>query len=609
MNKLSGSFDQSNWLPTSKKEMEKKGWERADVIFFTGDAYIDHPAFGTAILARLLESQGFRVAVVPQPNWRDDLRDFKKMGKPRLFFGVSAGAMDSMVNHYTAKKRIRSNDSYSPGGHAGFRPDYATLVYTNILKRLFPGTPVIIGGIEASMRRFAHYDYWQDKIKPSILAESGADLLVYGMGEKPLTQIARLLDKNVPVKNLVNIPQTVFPAGKYEDIPETGGETVEINSYHRCIESGESYAANFKAVEKESSSLEARRIIQKNGDIFVVANPPCPPPKEKEIDAYYNLPFNRIPHPRYTKKDIIPAFEMIRDSITIHRGCFGGCSFCAISAHQGKFVSSRSFDSILKEAENITRSRGFKGYISDIGGPTANMYRMGGRDPQICQKCKKPSCIFPVICRNLNTCHQPLVELYRKVRDLPGVKKVFVTSGVRYDLFLITGGDKSHGRYARELIRHHVSGRLKVAPEHTAPHLLHLMRKPSFGLFKKLKRLFDQVNKKEGLNQQLVPYFISGHPGCSSVDMAHLALDAKKMNIRPQQVQDFTPTPMTLSTVMYHTGIDSFTENKIYVPRTKNEKTVQNKFFFWYKKEYRNQIRSELLKNGKKDLAVRLLDK
>ena len=648
---------QDLWLPTSRKEVLARGWDELDVILFSGDAYIDHPSFGIAVLGRVLENMGLHVAIVPQPNWRDDLRDFKKLGKPRLFFGVSAGAMDSMVNHYTANKRLRSDDAYTPGGIAGQRPDYPTIVYTRILKQFFPETPVIIGGIEASMRRFTHYDYWQNKLKPSILIESGADLLVYGMGEKAIMEIARLMERGVPVDNLVNIAQTAvivednkFYSGDKRTDNETGEPgsqenkaggagsrdeavspgsqenkadifgsqeneaggkgitgTIRLHSHEECMADKKKYALNFRMVEEESNKLEAAVIVQSVEDRTVVVNPPCPPPGEKEMDRIYDLPFTRLPHPRYNKKGAIPAYEMIRHSVTLHRGCFGGCSFCTISAHQGKFISSRSEKSVLKEVESITRMPDFKGYISDLGGPSANMYRMQGRDMKVCSKCRKPSCIFPVVCPNLETSPAPLLSIYRKVRSMPGIKKAFVGSGIRYDLFLDRIDQQSYRDYARELIKHHVSGRLKVAPEHSDGKVLNMIRKPSFSLYRKMQKLFDQVNREEGLNQQLIPYFISSHPGCGNTEMAELAVITKQMNIRPEQVQDFTPTPMTLATVIFYTGINPYTMEKVNVARSRREKLAQQQFFFWYKKEYRDRIRKELLKMGRKDLADKLL--
>jgi uncharacterized radical SAM protein YgiQ len=600
--KYSGS---GGWLPTSEKEVRAREWDMLDVILFTGDAYIDHPSFGIAVLARELENMGLRVAVVPQPNWRDDLRDFKKLGRPGLFFGVSAGAMDSMVNHYTANKRLRSDDAYTPGGIAGQRPDYPTIVYTRILKQLYPDTPVIIGGIEASMRRFTHYDYWQDRLRPSILLESGADMLVYGMGERVIREVAALMERGVPLHNLVNIPQTarVAEGEKQENI--NAGK--KLYSHEECLAEKQKYALNFRIVEQESNKLEASVIVQTAGGKTVVVNPPYPLPGTDEMDRIYGLPYTRLPHPRYRNKGAIPAYEMIRHSITLHRGCFGGCSFCTISAHQGKFVSSRSEGSVISEAENVSKMPDFKGYISDLGGPSANMYMMQGKDMKVCAKCRKPSCIFPVICPNLETSPAPLLKLYRKVRSMPGIKKAFVGSGIRYDLFLGKLDQKSYMDYARELIRHHVSGRLKVAPEHTDEKVLKLMRKPPFSLYRKMQKLFDQINREEGLNQQLIPYFISSHPGCGNREMAELALVTKQLDFRPEQVQDFTPTPMTLATVIYYTGINPYTLEKTGVAKTPDEKQAQQQFFFWYKNEYRSRIRKELLKMGRKDLADKLL--
>jgi uncharacterized radical SAM protein YgiQ len=632
-----------DWLPTSKKEVEARGWDMLDVILFSGDAYIDHPSFGIAVLGRVLEDMGLRVAVVPQPNWQDDLRDFKKLGEPRLFFGVSAGSMDSMVNHYTANKRLRSDDAYTPGGKAGQRPDYPTIIYTGILKRLFPDTPVIIGGIEASMRRFTHYDYWQDRLKTSILLDSGADMLVYGMGERTIREVAGLMDRGVPLPNLGNIPQTAFvedewpgtlktgkevkgAAKKTEDLPddtrkeysgfepgevsrkETGGKgVIRLYSHEQCLADKRNYAMNFRMVEEESNKLEAALIVQSTGGRTVVVNPPYPTPGSDEMDRIYALPFTRLPHPRYRNKGPIPAYEMIRHSITLHRGCFGGCSFCTISAHQGKFISSRSERSVLQEVENIKKMPDFKGYISDLGGPSANMYKMQGKDMKVCAKCRKPSCIFPVVCPNLETSPAPLLSIYRKVRTMQGIKKAFVGSGIRYDLFLDRIDQESYRDYARELIKHHVSGRLKVAPEHSDEKVLKLMRKPSFTLYRKMQVLFDRINRQEGLNQQLIPYFISSHPGCGNLEMAELAVTAKEMNIKPEQVQDFTPTPMTLATVIFYTGINPYTMENVEVARTRQDKLGQKQFFFWYKKEYRSRIMAELMEMGRKDLADKLL--
>ncbi len=565
----------SKFLPTSKKEMDALGWDRADVILFTGDAYIDHPSFGAAVIGRVLENIGLRVAIVPQPNWRDDLRDFKKLGAPRLFFGVTSGSMDSMVNHYTANKRLRSDDAYTPDDKAGQRPDYAVTVYSKIIKKLFPETPLIIGGIEASLRRLTHYDYWSDSLKPSILVDSGADLLVYGMGEKPIVEIAKRLADGQSVYELFDIPQISFVTSDISDY-KSDKETVIINSFEECLASKENFGDNFKVIEIESNRLTPKRIVEPVGGTFVVVNPTFPLPTTEELDSYYELPYTRLPHPRYKSK-FIPAWEMIKFSVNIHRGCFGGCSFCTISAHQGKFISSRSEQSILNEVDKVAKMEGFKGYLSDIGGPSANMYMMAGYDLDKCMKCKRPSCIYPSICNNLNTNHSNLLSLYKAIRKREGVKKAFVGSGVRYDLSL-QGNDE----YITELLKHHVSGRLKVAPEHTSDEVLKNMRKPSFETFKKFNQKFNEINDKYSLNQQLIPYFISSHPGSSEEDMQHLANETKKLNFKLEQVQDFTPTPMTLASTIYYTGVDPYTNKKVYVAKTQEQKLKQRNYFFWY---------------------------
>ena len=582
-------YEITDWLPTTKKEVEKHGWDELDVIIFSGDAYVDHPSFGHAVIARIIENEGFRVAIVPQSNWKDDLRDFKKLGKPRLFFGVTAGCMDSMVNHYTANKRLRSNDAYTPGGKAGFRPDYATVVYSKILKKLYPDVPVIIGGVEASLRRVTHYDYWSDKLKPSILYESDADILVYGMGEMAIKQILHLLDKNIPVSSLNTIPQTTFLLSEKIIIPKNKNrETFELASHEDCLKDKKIFATNFKIIEQESNKIHPKRLIQKTGKQTLVINPPFPVMTEKEIDASFDLPFTRLPHPKYKKRGVIPAYEMIRHSVNLHRGCFGGCSFCTISAHQGKFVTSRSEKSILNEVDKITRMPDFKGYISDLGGPTANMYKMKGYDISICEKCKRPSCIFPDVCKNLNTNHKPLIDIYRKVASFPKVKKAFISSGVRYDILVGKSEQdnrkNSYDEYIKQLIVHHVSGRLKVAPEHTSDKVLKQMRKTSFKYFYEFKKIFDRINQKNKLNQQLVPYFISSHPACMLEDMAELASETKKLGFKLEQVQDFTPTPMTLSTVIYYSGYDPYTLKPVYTAKTSKQKLEQQRFFFWYKK-------------------------
>ena len=598
-----------DWLPTTKKEVDARGWDYIDVILFSGDAYVDHPSFGSAVIGRTLEAMGLRVAIVPQPDWRGDFRDFKKLGAPRLFFGVSAGAMDSMVNHYTANKRLRSDDAYTPDRRPGMRPDYPSIVYTKILKELYPEVPVILGGIEASLRRLTHYDYWQDRLLPGILIDSPADLLIYGMGEKPIAEIVHRLQQGIPMQEIKDVPQTVYlTSHPVEPFPDD----VLLFSHEECLKDKLKQAKNFRHIEEESNKQHARRILQRCGTRTIVVNPPYPPLTEAEIDASFDLPYTRLPHPKYRGK-VIPAFEMIKHSVNIHRGCFGGCAFCTISAHQGKFIASRSKASILKEVKAITEMPDFKGYLSDLGGPSANMYRMGGKDLSICAVCKKPSCISPSVCKNLNADHAPLLDLYREVDRMSGVKKSFIGSGVRYDLLLHRYEDErlnqSARQYTEELITKHVSGRLKVAPEHTQDEVLRQMRKPSFRLFEQFKKLFDRINQKAGLNQQLIPYFISSHPGCTEMDMAELAVITKGLHFHLEQVQDFTPTPMTLATEMYYTGYHPYTLEKIYTAHTKEQKLAQRQFFFWYKPEFRRQIIQTLQRWGRKDLIDRLFRK
>lgn len=593
------------WLPTTKKEMEARGWDYLDVILFSGDAYVDHPSFAAAVIGRVLEAEGLRVAIVPQPDWRGDHRDFKKLGVPRLFFGVSAGAMDSMINHYTANKRLRSDDAYTPDRRPGMRPDYPSIVYTQILKELYPDTPVVLGSIEASLRRLTHYDYWQDKLLPGILVSSHADLLIYGMGEKPIKELARQLRSGTPFHEIRDIGQTVYLADKVEVKPDD----ILLFSHEECLKDKLKQAKNFRHIEEESNKYDAARILQKVDKQTIVVNPPYPPMTEAEIDASYDLPYTRLPHPKYKGKEI-PAFEMIKFSVNIHRGCFGGCAFCTISAHQGKFIASRSKESILKEVKAVVGMPDFKGYLSDLGGPSANMYRMKGKDERICAKCKKPSCISPVVCKNLNADHTPLLEVYKAVDSLPGIKKSFIGSGVRYDLLLHRYDNetlnKSARTYTEELIARHVSGRLKVAPEHTQDDVLRQMRKPPFSQFGQFKRIFDQVNKQHDLNQQLIPYFISSHPGCTETDMAELAAHTKNLHFQLEQVQDFTPTPMTLATEIYYTGFHPYTLEKVYTARTKEQKLAQRQFFFWYKPEFHRQITVALQKLGRKDLIEKL---
>ena len=595
----------TDWLPTTKKEVELRGWNELDVILFSGDAYIDHPSFGAAVIGRILEAEGLKIAIVPQPNWRDDLRDFKKLGCPRLFFGVTAGSMDSMVNRYTANKRLRSEDAYTPDGRHDMRPEYPSIVYTRILKELYPDVPVILGGIEASLRRLTHYDYWQDKVFPSILISSGADLLIYGMGEKPIIELSRQMEisKTLPK----NIPQTAYLASRENFQPQEND--LRLFSHKECLDDKSKQARNFRHIEEESNKYEAARIWQETGNKIVVVNPPYPPMTQKELDHSFDLPYTRLPHPKYKNKRI-PAYDMIKFSVNIHRGCFGGCAFCTISAHQGKFIVSRSKESILKEVKAITEMPDFKGYLSDLGGPSANMYAMHGTDENLCHKCKRPSCIHPKICPNLNTDHRPLLDIYHSVNSLPCIKKSFIGSGVRYDLLLHKSKNpvinQSTEQYTRELITRHVSGRLKVAPEHTSTRVLEIMRKPSFELFYEFKRIFDKINKEQNLRQQIIPYFISSHPGCTEEDMAELAVITKQIDFHLEQVQDFTPTPMTVATETWYTGIHPYTLKPIFSAKTQKEKLAQRMFFFWYKPEERQKIISELKRIGRSDLIKKL---
>lgn len=602
----------SDWLPTTRKEIENLGWDTVDIILFSGDAYVDHPAFGSAVIGRIIQQSGYRVAIIPQPNWQDDLRDFQKLGNPSLFFGVTAGCMDSMVNHYTANKRRRSNDAYTPGNVSGFRPDYTTITYTKILKKLYPDTPVIIGGIEASLRRVTHYDYWSDKLMPSILIDSSADMLVYGMGEKPLLEILRLLDKGVPISSLHSIPQTAILIDSNKKIPKVKQwESIELYSHEDCLKHKIKYAQNFKHVEQQSNKQFADRLVQSCGDKTVIINPPYQTMNENEIDASFDLPYTRMPHPKYSKRGVIPAYEMIRHSVNIHRGCFGGCSFCTISAHQGKMIANRSKHSILNEIEIITQMPDFKGYISDLGGPSANMYQMKGKDESICDKCVSPSCIHPTICYNLDTNHEAMLDIYKSVRNHPKVKKAFVTSGIRYDLLVRRPNnqktDPSHQQYLEQLISKHVSGRLKIAPEHTSDDVLKVMRKPSFKYFYKFKKIFEHVSMKNGLKQQLVPYFISSHPGSTLESMANLACETKEIGFKLEQVQDFTPTPMTVATVIYYSGFHPYTLKPVYTATSKSDKLEQNQFFFWYKREFHPWISKTLIRLGRTDLLKKLL--
>ena len=602
----------TDFLPTTKKECDLRGWDELDVILFSGDAYVDHPSFGPAILGRILEANGYRVAIVPQPDWHGDFRDFKKLGRPRLFFGVSPGAMDSMVNRYTANRRMRSEDAFSPDSRHDMRPDYPSIVYTQILKKLFPDVPVALGGIEASLRRISHYDYWKDELRKCILCDSGADLILYGMGERSIVELANAFAEGKTMDEIHEMPQVAFYC-KEKDIP--GGfkdDDIILHSHEECLHNKKGQAENVRHLEEEANKMHAQRMIQEVDGKYVVVNPPFPLMTTEELDAAFDLPYTRLPHPKYKGKTI-PAYEMIKFSVNLHRGCFGGCSFCTISAHQGKFVVCRSKESILKEVKKIIAMPDFKGYLSDLGGPSANMYGMHGKNQKACEVCKRPSCVNPQICPNLNTDHSKLLEIYHAVDALPGIKKSFIGSGVRYDLLLHKSKDEKVNQaareYTRELITKHVSGRLKVAPEHTSPEVLKFMRKPSFDLFYEFKRIFDKINKEEGLNQQIIPYFISSHPGCHEEDMAELAVITKGLDFHLEQVQDFTPTPMTISTETWYTGYDPYTLEPVFSAKTQKEKLAQRMFFFWYKPEERRAIESELRRIGRSDLIAKLYDK
>ena len=601
----------TDFLPTTKKECELRGWTELDIILFSGDAYVDHPSFGAAVIGRTLENAGYRVAIVPQPDWHGDFRDFKKLGRPRLFFGISPGCMDSMVNKYTANKRLRSEDAYSPDGRHDCRPENPTIVYSRILRPLFPDVPIILGGIEASLRRLTHYDYWDDCLRKCILCDSAGDMISYGMGEKTVLELARQLDEGLSIHDIKDVPQTVYIAKHKEDI--SGGITdddIILHSHEECLRDKRAEAENFRHIEEESNKMHAQRLIQAVDGKYVVVNPPYPPMTTEEVDASFDLPYMRVPHPKYKGKRI-PAYEMIKFSVNLHRGCFGGCAFCTISAHQGKFIASRSKESIMREVKEVVKLPDFKGYISDLGGPSANMYGMHGRNLKACEKCKRPSCVHPAICPNLDTDHSRHIDIYRSVDALPEVKKSFIGSGVRYDLLLHHSKDEkaneSAREYTRELICNHVSGRLKVAPEHTSDSVLYLMRKPSFRLFEEFKRIFDKINREKGLKQQIIPYFISSHPGCHEEDMADLAVRTKRLDFQLEQVQDFTPTPMTVSTETWYSGFDPYTLEPVFSAKTQKDKLAQRQFFFWYKPEERRQIEATLRRIGRPDLIRELL--
>jgi len=630
---MPSTYQLKDFLPTTRKEMDLRGWDELDVILLSGDAYVDHPSFGAAVIGRILEAEGLKVGIIPQPDWHGDLRDFRRLGRPRLFFGIAPGCMDSMVNKYTAARRLRKEDAYSPDGRHDMRPEYPTIVYTECLRKFYPNTPIVLGGIEASLRRLSHYDYWKERFRPSILCDCDADVITYGMGEKTTVELGeRLLaildsyDESLeydedgrscisreafrkailtpePMPQIVTLHETV-PA-RWQD----GQEQIMLHSYEDCLEHPKHQAENFRHIEEESNKMHAQQLIQQTGNKYVVVNPPYPPLTTEELDHSFDLPYTRAPHPKYKGKRI-PAFDMIKFSVNMHRGCFGGCAFCTISAHQGKFISSRSKESILREVEKVTQMEGFKGYLSDLGGPSANMYAMRGKNQKACAVCKRPSCIHPAVCPNLNADHRPLLDIYKSVDALPGIKKSFIGSGVRYDLLLEDYKDEKLKRaareYTRELIVNHVSGRLKVAPEHTSDNVLDVMRKPSFKLFGQFKAVFDDICRKNHINQQIIPYFISSHPGCTAIDMAELAVLTKDLDFQLEQVQDFTPTPMTVATEAWATGYHPYTLAPIFSAHNPEEKQAQRMFFFWYKPEERQNIIRELTRLRRPDLIERL---
>ena len=642
------NYDLTSFLPTTRKEMELRGWDDLDVILLSGDAYVDHPSFGAAVIGRLLEAEGLRVGIIPQPDWHGDLRDFRRLGRPRLFFGISPGCMDSMVNKYTAARRLRKEDAYSPDGRHDMRPEYPTIVYTECVRKLYPDVPVVLGGIEASLRRLSHYDYWQDRLRPSILCDCDADMISYGMGEKNTLDIAQRLlalideyDETLDYDeqgracisratfrkacayqagtDVQQCPQTVMLYKKHEiqDLlaisqPSDGKDKhipILLHPYEECQQDGRSQSENFRHIEEESNKMQAQTLIQQTGQQYVLVSPPYPPLSTEELDHSFDLPYTRQPHPKYKGKRI-PAFDMIKFSVNLHRGCFGGCAFCTISAHQGKFIVSRSKESILREVKAVTQMEGFKGYLSDLGGPSANMYAMKGKNQEACKVCKRPSCIHPAVCPNLNADHRPLLEIYREVDALPGIKKSFIGSGVRYDLLLHDYKDaalkKAAEAYTKELITKHVSGRLKVAPEHTSDRVLEIMRKPPFKQFGQFKKIFDDICRSEHINQQIIPYFISSHPGCTAEDMAELAVLTKNMDFQLEQVQDFTPTPMTVATEAWYTGFHPYTLEPIFSAHKPEDKQEQRMFFFWYKPEEQRRIIQYLNKIGRQDLIARL---
>ena len=588
-------MSENKFLPICKKDMEERGWEVCDFIIVTGDAYIDHHSFGTAVISRVLENAGYKVGIISQPNW-NNIADFKKLGRPRLAFLVNAGNMDSMVNHYTVSKRIREKDYYSPGGKMGLRPDRATIVYCNKVREAFKEVDILIGGVEASLRRFAHYDYWSDKVRQSILIDSGADLLVYGMSEKQIVEVANYLNDGFPAKYIRSVAGTCYTVDSLDELYE---EYIEIPTFKEVASDIEKYCEAFRIQYEEQDPFRGHTLVQRNLDKYVVINKPERPLVREELDIVYGLPYQKDYHPIYEEQGGVPAIEEIKFSIVSSRGCSGNCSFCAITFHQGRIVTSRSQDSIVKEAKDITEFKDFKGYIHDVGGPTANFRKASCEKQLIYGACKKKQCMSPSICKNMEVDHSEYLELLRKVRSVKGVKKVFVRSGLRYDYIM---ADKKRDKFIKELSEYHVSGQLKVAPEHISENVLKYMGKPAGKVYDEFREKFFRINKELGKKQYIIPYLMSSHPGSTLKDAIILAEYLRDIKYQPEQVQDFYPTPGTLSTTMFYTGLDPFTMKKVYVPKTKEEKAMQRALLQFSKPKNYNIVYDALVKAGREDL-------
>jgi len=582
-------------LPMTPEEVAARGWDEVDVVFVTGDAYVDHPSFAMAILSRVLEAAGFRVAILSQPDWRS-CQPWRQFGRPRLFFAISAGNMDSLINHYTANKKVRNDDAYSPGGRIGLRPDRATLVYCQRAREAYPGVPIVAGGVEASLRRLAHYDYWSDSVRRAIMLDAKCDLVAYGMGEKLIVEIARILDRGGTLHDLRRLRGVAYALGASERLSDYVPEDyVLLPSYEQVKQDKYAFAEATRLIHIHTNPYNAKTLVQYHDRQPVVVNPPSLPLTQQEMDAIYDLPYTRRPHPSYTEP--IPAYEMIKDSVTIMRGCFGGCTFCSITAHQGRIIQSRSQESVLREIERLSRDPQFKGVVSDIGGPTANMYQMRCTRPEVEARCKRLSCVHPTICKLLGTDHGPLLELMRRARQLPGIRKVLVASGIRMDLAQLSP------EYIKELAAHHVGGHLKVAPEHTDPEVLQRMKKPPIENFQTFARAFRKASAKAGKPKQyLVPYFIASHPGSDLNAMIDLALFLKRNGYRPDQVQDFIPAPFDIATCMYYTGLDPFTKQPVYVARDLKNRKMQRALMQFFKPENWFEVRKALLAAGRADL-------